>query len=95
MAITSENLNAYFLIEIELRHNVRPSQAIENSMEFVLNSLAGENRSGHPVQLGPLQESFRVEENSEGNAVATVSQFQPNNEGKITRKHKYTSLGEG
>ena len=57
-------------------------------MEFVLNSLAGENRSGHPVQLSALQESFHVEEDSEGNEVATVSQFQPNNEGKITREHE-------
>lgn len=58
----------------------------ENPMEFVLNRLSAENRSGH---RGP-QESCRVEEVSQESEVACqVSQFQSNSEGKITRKRIY------
>lgn len=48
-------------------------------MEFVLNSLSGENRSRHPVQFRTLQESCRVEEISQGGEV----KLQSSNEGKI------------
>ncbi len=82
-------------IETESRHNTRlyMHQAIENSVELVLNSLSGENRSGHAVPLRTFQESCRVEEVSQGGEVACqVSHLQPKNEGKLTRRH--TPFGE-
>ena len=76
-------------IEIESRQfKASDNQAVQRSIELVLNSLSGERHSGDPVRLSGLQESSRVEEISHGSEVAHhLSQFQTNSGGKSMNSH--------
>ncbi|KAL9955207.1 hypothetical protein ACROYT_G036494 [Oculina patagonica] len=86
---------AYRLAGRESQHNIRLSQGIDNSMILVLNSLSGENRSGHAVQFRAVQESCQVEEVSQGSEVACqVSQFQSNSEVPCSEPYEVLARGE-